>query len=316
MSTLNHPTIDDVHIAAVRIAGRIHRTPVLTSSTLDAELGAEVFFKCENLQKVGAFKARGATNAVFALDDETAACGVTTHSSGNHAAALAYAAGLREIPCVVVMPSDTPEVKVAAVRGYGAEIVFCTRTDRAEVCARVASERGMTVIPPYDFADVIAGQGTATLELIEDVDRLDVVMTPVGGGGLASGTCIVACALLPDARVILAEPAEVDDAARSLATGVHQPQVADPDTRADGLMSALGVLNFDVLREHAPRVVTVSEDDIVDSARWFLERMKIVVEPSAATVLAAMRAIAPELRGQRIGAILSGGNTDFRWLDA
>lgn len=309
------PTFDDVRAAAARIAGHVHRTPVLTSSTLDAELGARVWFKCENFQKVGAFKARGATNAVLALDDATAARGVTTHSSGNHAAALAYASRARGIPCAVVMPDDAPAVKVTAVRGYGAEIVFCSRAEREATCARVAAKRGMTVIPPYDFADVIAGQGTATLELIEDVGELDVVMTPVGGGGLASGACLATAALLPDARVILAEPAAVDDAARSLATGVRQPRVEEPDTVCDGLLTALGELNFAVLSSHGPRVVTVQERDVIDATRWFLERMKIVIEPSCATVLAAMRAIAPELAGLRIGAVLSGGNTDFAWLD-
>jgi threonine dehydratase len=307
-------TIADVRAAAERLRGRVHRTPVLTSTTLDRELGGRVFCKCENLQKVGAFKARGATNAVMALPSAEAARGVITHSSGNHAAALAWAASLRGIPCTVVMPDTAPQVKIDAVQGYGAEVVFCKQAEREAVCGRLQQERGATLVHPFDDPLVVAGQGTAALELLEDVAELDVVVTPVGGGGLCAGTAVAVRALRPRVVLLGAEPKAVDDAARSLATGVRQPRVADPVTLADGLLTQLGAANFAMLQQHAVRIVTVAEDAIVAACRFFLERMKIVVEPSAATVLAAIRAIAAELRGRRIGLILSGGNTDFRWL--
>ena len=309
-------SIADVRNAAARIRGHVHRTPVLTSATLDRELGASVFFKCENLQKVGAFKARGACNAVMALDPAAAARGVITHSSGNHAAALAYAARARGVPCFVVMPDAAPAVKVEAVRGYGAEIRFCRQTERESTCAAWQAETGAVLVHPFEHPDVIAGQGTAALELLEDVPDLDVVVTPVGGGGLAAGTAVAVRALRPDARLLAAEPEAVDDAARSLRTGVRQPRVEDPRTWADGLLTALGEPNFALLREHRVAAVTVSEQAMLAALLFFLQRMKIVVEPSAATVLAALRAIGPELRGARVGAILSGGNTDFAWLPA
>lgn len=306
----------DVQAAAARIAGVVHRTPVMTSATLDRELGAEVFVKCENLQKVGAFKARGACNAVFALADAAARGGVVTHSSGNHAAALAWAAAQRGIPCTVVMPDSAPQVKVAAVRGYGAQIVFCKQSEREAACARVQQQTGATLVHPFEDALVIAGQGTAALELFADVPDLDMVVVPVGGGGLCAGTAVVARAVRPNAVVIGAEPHAVDDAARSLATGVRQPRVEAPTTWADGLLTALGEPNFELLQRHGVRVVGVAEAAIVAAARYFLERFKLVVEPSGATVLAALRALAPELPGRRIGIIVSGGNTDFSWLSA
>jgi threonine dehydratase len=309
-------TFADVRAAAMRIRGHVHRTPVLTSRTCDRELGARVWFKCENLQRCGAFKARGALNAVLALDDAAAARGVVTHSSGNHAAALAFAAATRGIPCTVVMPETAPAVKVAAVRGYGAEIVFCKQREREATRARVQQERRSTLVHPFEDPRVIAGQGTAALELLEDVPDLDDLIVPVGGGGLCAGTAVTAAAMRPGLRVLGAEPAAADDAARSLASGVRQPAVADPKTWADGLLTGIGAPDFEILRQLGVRIVTVGEDAIVAAARFFLERMKIVVEPSAATVLAALRAIGPELRGRRIGAILSGGNTDFRWLVA
>jgi len=304
----------DVTAAAERIRGHVHRTPVLTSSTIDGELGARVFFKCENMQKVGAFKARGACNAVMALSDAEASRGVIAHSSGNHAAALAYAAARRGIPCVVVMPDSAPEVKVAAVRGYGAEIVFCAAADRDRVCAQQQQQRGAVLVHPFENPLVIAGQGTAALELLEDVPELDAVITPVGGGGLCAGTSVVARDRRPDALIIAAEPLAVDDAARSMATGVLQPRVEGAVTWADGLMTAVGKPNFALMQQHGVRVVTATEDAMIAAARFFLERMKIVVEPSGAVTLAAARAIAGELEGLRIGVILSGGNTDFRWL--
>jgi len=306
--------IDDVRAAAQRIARHVHRTPVASSSTLDRELDARVFFKCENFQKVGAFKARGAVNSVLSLDDETATGGVVTHSSGNHAAALAYAAGIRGIPCTIVMPDDAPKIKVDAVRGYGANIVFCPRREREQRCRRVLDERGGRLIHPFTHPPIIAGQGTAALELIEEVGELDVVIAPVGGGGLLSGTAITTKSLLPQAAVLGAEPETADDAYRSLSSGELQPAPENPQTLADGLMTGLGRVNFDILRERGVSVVTVSEKAIVEAATFIVQRMKLVVEPSAATVLAALRCRRDDLRGKRIGAILSGGNTDFSWL--
>lgn len=307
-------TLADVRAAAERIRGHVHRTPVLTSRTLDRELSARVFCKAENLQKVGAFKARGACNAVFALDDAAAARGVITHSSGNHAAALAYAAEKRGIPARVVMPDSAPQVKVQAVRGYGAEIRFCKQSERDAACAAWQLETGATMVHPFEHPHVIAGQGTAALELLEDVPDLDVVVVPVGGGGLCAGTGVVVRTLRPEALVLGAEPKAVDDAARSMATGVRQPRVDGAKTWGDGLMTGLGEPNFMLLVQHRVRIVTVEEQAMVDGARFFLERMKTVVEPSAATVLAAIRAIAGELCFKRIGLVLSGGNTDFAWL--
>lgn len=309
-------SIHDVRAAAERIRRHVHRTPVLTSATLDAELSAEVFIKCENLQKVGAFKARGACNAVMALDDETAARGVITHSSGNHAAALAYAARSRGIPCYVVMPDAAPKVKVEAVRGYGAEVRFCKRSERQQACDAWQKETGAEFVHPFENPYVIAGQGTAALELLAQVADLDIVITPVGGGGLCGGTSVVVRELLPGARMLGAEPEAVDDAARSLATGVRQPAVEDPKTWGDGLMTGLGEPNFELLKQNKVEIITCTEEAIVDAARFFLERAKVVVEPSGATTLAAIRSIKDQVRGKRIGMIVTGGNTDFAWLNA
>ncbi len=307
-------TLADLRAAAERIRGHVHRTPVLTSATLDRELDAQVFAKCENLQKVGAFKARGACNAVMALDETAARRGVITHSSGNHGAALAWAARTRGIACTVVMPDSAPQVKIDAVRGYGAEVVLCKAAERDAVSARLQRERGATMVHPFEDPLVIAGQGTAALELLEDVPDLDAVITPVGGGGLCAGTAVALQALRPQAARLGAEPLAVDDAARSMATGVRQPRVDGAKSWGDGLMTGLGEPNFRILMANGVRIVTVGEQAMVDAARWFLQRMKIVVEPSSATVLAALRAIAGELRGKRVAMILTGGNTDFAWL--
>jgi len=309
-------TLADVQAAAERIRGHVHKTPVMTSLTLDSELDAQVFVKCENLQKVGAFKARGACNAVMALADAAAERGVVTHSSGNHAAALAYAARSRGIPCYVVMPETAPQVKVLAVQGYGAEIRFCKQSERQQACDAWQAETGAALVHPFENPFVIAGQGTAALELLLQVPELDVVITPVGGGGLCAGTAVVVRALLPTARILGAEPKAVDDAARSLAQGVLQPAVPNPQTWGDGLMTGLGEPNFALLLQHQVEVVTCEEDAIVTAARFFLERMKIVVEPSGATTLAAIRSIAAQVKGQRVGMIVTGGNTDFAWLRA
>ncbi len=309
-----HPAVsfNDVQTAAEQIEPFVHRTPVATSATLNRQTGAEIFFKCENLQKVGAFKARGAVNAVMSLDD--AGAGVVTHSSGNHGAALAYAASIRGIPCTVVMPEDAPRVKVDAVRGYGATIELCKQMERDSTARRVVEETGATMIHPFNNAAVIAGQGTAALELIEDVGDLDMVIAPIGGGGLLSGTAVTTRALLPTARVIGAEPFEVDDAYRSLETGIIQPRVEGPSTIADGLLTALGDLTFDTLRWAGVEIVRVNEDAIVEAALFHLHRMKLLVEPSGATGLAAVRALGSTIAGERVGIIISGGNTDLRWL--
>jgi len=307
-------SFEDIHSAAERIAPYRHRTPVATSATLEAETGAQVFFKCENLQKVGAFKARGALNAVLSLSDEDADRGVVTHSSGNHGAALAYAAAIRGIPCTVVMPEDAPLVKVDAVRGYGSEIEFCHQLEREVASQRVIDRTGATMVHPFNNAAVIAGQGTAALELIQDIGDLDIVITPIGGGGLMSGTAITTRRLLPEARLIGAEPEEVDDAYRSLRSGEIQPRVPSPNTVADGLLTALGDLTFATLTWASVEVLLVEESDIIAAALFHLHRMKLVVEPSGATGLAAVRKLGDAARGKRIGVIISGGNTDFSWL--
>jgi threonine dehydratase len=287
----------------------------MTSCYVDHQLGASVVFKCENLQKVGAFKARGATNAVLSLPDELAPRGVVTHSSGNHGAALAYAAARRGIPCVVVMPHDAPGTKVRAVRGYGAEIVPCEREQREQVCRQVVRDRGMTLIHPYENMQVIAGQGTVALELIEQTGPLDLVVAPVGGGGLLAGTTLSVTALSPQTSIWAAEPAVVDDARRSMQKGVRQPGVARPKSWADGLLTGLGRPAFEVMRREQVRVVTVTEPQIVQATWDIIQHTKQVVEPSAATVLAVLRVCAAEIAGLRIGAILSGGNSDFSWLE-
>lgn len=284
----------------------------MTSETLNRELDADVVFKCENFQKVGAFKARGATNAVLSLDEATAARGVVTHSSGNHGQAVAYAAGIRGIPCTVVMPDTAPRVKVDAVRGYGADVVFCAQSERESTAQRLVTELGATLIHPFDDARVVAGQGTAMLEFVEQAPVLDLVVAPIGGGGLLSGTAIVARELLPTADVVGAEPQLVDDAFRSLASGFRQPRVPNAGTIADGLLTGIGEIPFTILGELGVTVQTVSEEAIIDAARFHLERMKIVVEPSGATGLAAIRSM--DVAGRRIGVIISGGNTDFSWL--
>jgi threonine dehydratase len=307
-------SFEEVRAAAERIEPFIHRTPVATSATLRRELGADVFFKCENLQKVGAFKARGAVNAVMSLAEQDATAGVVTHSSGNHGAALAYAASIRGIPCTVVMPEDAPQVKIEAVSGYGATIVFCKQLEREATAQRVIDETGATMVHPFNDAAVIAGQGTAALELIEDTGDLDMVIAPIGGGGLLSGTAIATRAMLPAARIIGAEPFEVDDAYRSLATGVIQPRVENPNTVADGLLTSLGDLTFATLQWADVEVIRVEEDAIVEAALFHLHRMKILVEPSGATGLAAVRTLGDAVAGKRIGVIISGGNTDLRFL--
>ena len=305
-------TLDDIQAAAKRIAPYVHRTPVLTSLSLNEMFGAELYFKAENLQKIGAFKARGATNAVLLLSDDEAHNGVAAHSSGNHAQALAYAARLRDIPCTIVMPDTSPQVKVDATRGYGADIVFCENTleARETTLAEVVKTTGATVIHPYDNDQVIAGQGTAALELLEDHPGLDVIMAPIGGGGLMSGTAIAARSLKPEITIIGAEPEEADDAARGLRTGLLQPP-KPPTTIADGLRTALSERTFTYLRDMGVQPETCSEESIRKGLRLIMERMKTVIEPSAAVTIGVLLGQPDLIRNKRVGIILCGGNLDL-----
>ncbi len=309
------PSFDDIWAAAARISGHVHRTPVLRSSRLDALAGAELYFKCENLQKVGAFKARGALNGDLSLDDDAAARGVATHSSGNHGAALAWAAGLRGIPARVVMPTTAPKVKQVAVASYGATVVPCepTLAAREATVATVVADSGATLVHPYDDPRVIAGQGTAVLELLAEVPDLDLVVVPVGGGGLLSGTAVACRGVAPRTRILGAEPAGADDAAGALAAGRPLPQT-DPQTIADGLRTALSERTFALIERHVDDIVTVSEEAIVAAMRLVFTYLKLVVEPSAAVPLAAVLDGGQRQRSTRIGVILSGGNVDLDQL--
>lgn len=308
-------SIKDIQQAAERIKPYIHRTPVMTNESLNQRVGARVFMKCENLQKVGAFKFRGASNAVWSLADEEAAQGVVTHSSGNHAQALALAAKMRGIPAYIVMPSNAPQVKKNAVAGYGGQITFCepTLTARESTMESIRQSTGASVVHPYDNEKVIAGQGTAALELLEDVPDLDVVIAPVGGGGLLSGTSIAATETKKGIRVIAAEPEMADDAFRSLKAGEIIPSV-NPKTVADGLLTSLGVLTFPIIKERVEQIVTVSEAGIIEAMKFVWERAKIIIEPSAATVIAVLWEKKIDLSGLKVGVILSGGNVDLEKL--
>jgi threonine dehydratase len=306
------PTFEDIQQAAVRIKPYAHRTPVMTCTSLDELAEAHLFCKCENLQKVGAFKFRGACNTVFSLSDAEAQRGVATHSSGNHGAAVALAARLRGIPAHIVMPSNAPSVKRDAVAGYGGTMIWCepTQEARESTLANVVAETGAMFIPPYNDARVIAGQGTAALEFLEDVPDLDVIIAPVGGGGLISGTALTIAALSPTTRVIAAEPKGADDAYRSLQAGELIPSV-NPQTIADGLRTSLGDLTFAIMRQHVEQIVTVSEAAITRAMHLVWQRMKIIIEPSAAVPVAAVLDQQIDAAGKRIGIILSGGNIDL-----
>jgi threonine dehydratase len=308
------PDLAAVREAAERIHPYARRTPVLTCGAIDALAGCELFFKCEIFQKVGAFKFRGACNAVMNLAPDVAARGVVTHSSGNHAQALALAASLRGIEAHVVMPRTAPIVKQDAVRGYGARVYLCEPTLRARetMVATVAAETGAELIPPYDHPDIIAGQGTVALELMEQAPGLDAIIAPVGGGGLVSGIAIAAKALAPDIRIIAAEPAGADDVARSIAAGRLIEQTS-PNTIADGLLTSMSVTTWSIIRDNVDCVVTVTDAEIVAAMRLLWERAKLVVEPSGATSLAAaMTETFRALCGvQRVGVVLSGGNVDL-----
>lgn len=309
---LDLPDLAAIRAAAARIAPHVHRTPVMTCAAIDAEVGATLFFKCEHLQRVGAFKARGACNAVFSLDAGAAPRGVVTHSSGNHGAALAYAARRRGIPAWVVMPDNAPAVKQANVRRFGATVRLCAPTidAREGACADVARETGATLIHPFDDPRVIAGQGTAALELVEAIDALDAVIAPCGGGGLLSGTSIAANSVRDGIAVFGAEPANADDAARSLAAGTLQP-LARSATIADGLRTTLSPRTLSALRAYVDAIGLCSEAAIVRAMRMMFERMKQVVEPSAAVPLACLLERTLDVGGQRVGIIVSGGNVDL-----
>ena len=312
--------LKSIRTAHERIRAHIHRTPVLTSSRLDAASVASLFFKCENFQKIGAFKARGATNAVFSLDDATARRGVATHSSGNHGAALARAAKLRSIPAYIVMPSNSAKVKVRAVEGCGARIVFCEPTEAARetTCADVIAKTGATLIHSFENEDVMAGQGTAAVELLEEVPDLDFVMCPVGGGGLLCGTVVAAKSMRPKIKVVPVEPVNVDDTAQSFRAG-RRIVTEKKFTIADGLRTNVGVLNFPIIQRYVDDIVTVSEEAIISAMRRIWETMKIIVEPSAAVPYAAIAEHNIDIVGKRVGIILTGGNVDLDalpWMPA
>jgi threonine dehydratase len=313
-------TWDLIEQARTRIQGGVHRTPVMTSQTLDSLSGARLYFKCENLQNIGAFKARGATNAVFALSDTEARNGVATHSSGNHAAALARAAKLRGIPAYIVMPNNSPKAKQASVSRYGGRIVFCEPTQQARETGveRLIAETGATLVHPYDDLRVMAGQATTAVELLEDVPDLDVILSPVSGGGLLGGISVAAKTLNPAISVIGVEPEGADDAYRSFRSGKIEP-LSHPQTIADGLRATLGQKPFAEIRRYVDDIVTVSEEAIVASMRQIWEVMKIIVEPSGAVGYAGVAAGGLPAHGQKIGIVLSGGNLDLDhlpWLSA
>ena len=309
------PTLNDIQQAAERIKPYAHRTPVLTNESLNQKVGAQVYLKCENLQKVGAFKFRGACNAVYSLTDEEASHGVVTHSSGNHAQALALAAKMRGIPAYIVMPSNAPQVKKDAVAGYGGQITFCepTLAARESTMEGIRQKTGATVVHPYDNEKVIAGQGTAAMELLEDVPDLDVIITPVGGGGLLSGTSIAAMGLKKGIRMIAGEPEKADDAFRSLQADRIIPS-ENPKTIADGLLTSLGALTFPIIQQNVEQIVTVSEEGIIAAMKFVWERAKIIIEPSSAVAIGVLWENKINLHGLKIGVIISGGNVDLNKL--
>jgi threonine dehydratase len=303
----------DVEQAAARLAGAAHRTPVLTSSTANARLGAELFFKCENYQRMGAFKFRGAFNAIARFTDAQRAAGVLTFSSGNHAQAIALSARLAGIRATIIMPNDAPALKVQATKEYGGEVIFYDRytENREDIARRLAEERGMTLIPPYDHPDVICGQGTAARELFEDVGPLDVLLVPLGGGGLLAGCALAASGLSPDCKVIGVEPEAGNDGQQSLAKGeiVH---IGVPKTIADGAMvTHVGEHNFEVIKRRVDAIVTVSDAQLVETMKFFAERMKVVVEPTGCLGAAAALCGVVPVAGKRVGIVISGGNVDL-----
>jgi threonine dehydratase len=309
------PTYDDALAAHERIHAYVHRTPILTSRFMDELTGAHLFFKCENFQKAGAFKARGATNAVFGLDDEKARLGVATHSSGNHGQALAYAAQRRGVPATIVMPRTAPEAKKAAVRNYGGKIVECapSTSARETTLAEIVAQSGAEVVHPYNDARVIAGQATCSKEIIEDVGELDAIVPPIGGGGMTSGCCLTIAAISPKTKIYPAEPKQADDAYRSLKAG-HIIADDAPQTIADGLKVPLKELTWRFVSTRVEDILLASEDEIVEAMRLIWQRMKIVVEPSSAVPLAAVIKHKALFKGKRVGLIVSGGNVDLEKL--
>ena len=312
---MNIPTYDDVLVAHDRIKPYIHRTPVLTSNYLNELTGAELFFKCENFQKAGAFKARGASNAVFSLTEEKAAIGVATHSSGNHALSLSYAAGRRGIPVTVVMPHTAPQAKKDAVIGYGGTIVECepSTSSREETFSRVVAKSGAEFVHPYNDPRVIAGQGTCSRELVEQVENLDAVIAPIGGGGMVSGTCLTLSNIAPDIKIYAAEPLNADDAARSFRAG-HIITDDAPETVADGLKVPLKDLTWHFVSNHVTDIFTATEQEIIDAMKLIWKRMKIVMEPSSAVPLATILKNKEIFEGKRVGVIITGGNVDLDHL--
>ncbi|OWV81683.1 serine dehydratase [Rhizobium sp. R634] len=309
------PTISDMFEAHDRIRPFIHRTPVMTSAYINSLAGAELFFKCENLQKAGAFKARGASNAVFGLSDEQAARGVATHSSGNHGTCLSYAAGRRGIPCTVVMPHNAPQAKKDAVRGYGGTVVECepSTSSREAVFAEVVAKSGAEFVHPYNDARVIAGQATCSRELLEQVDNLDSVIAPIGGGGMVSGTCLTLSNLAPRVKVYAAEPEQADDAYRSFKAG-HIIADDAPNTVADGLKVPLKELTWHFVKRNVADIVTASEEEIIEAMKLIWKRAKLVMEPSSAVPLAAILKNKSIFAGKRVGVIITGGNVDLDTL--
>jgi len=309
------PTINDMFAAHERIKPYIHKTPVLTSSYFNELTGAELFFKCENFQKAGVFKARGASNAVFGLGEEMLEKGVATHSSGNHALSLSYAAGRRGIPCTVVMPRTAPQAKKDAVKGYGGRIIECepSTSSREAVFAEVVAETGAEFVHPYNDARVIAGQATCSHELIGQVEGLDAVVAPIGGGGMVSGTCLTLSNLSPETRIYAAEPENADDAARSFKAGYI---IADdaPQTVADGLKVPLKEMTWHFVSNHVSDILTTSEQEIIDAMKLIWKRMKIVMEPSSAVPLATILKNREVFAGKRVGIIITGGNVDLDLL--
>lgn len=307
------PTFSDVVAASARIKGQAHRTPVLRSRYFNEHSGVELFFKAENFQRVGAFKFRGAVNAIRTLPEAARRKGIVAFSSGNHAQAIACAAQAAGIPAVIVMPSDAPAMKLAATKGYGAEVVTYDRytEDREQIAARLVSERGGTLLPSFNHPDIIAGQGTAALELLEETGPLDALFVPVGGGGLVSGCALVAHEVAPDCAVIGVEPAAGDDARQSLAAG-HIVKIATPRTIADGAQTtSVGTLTLAIMRQYLHSIVTVEDAALVATMRTLAERMKIIVEPTGCLAPAAALAAASQWQGRRVGVILSGGNIDL-----
>ena len=319
------PTWEAIVAAHVRIAPRIHRTPVLTSSSLDAIAGARLFFKCDNFQKTGSFKIRGASNAILSLSKDEAARGIVTQSSGNHGAAVACAAAWRGVPAYIVMPKNAPKVKIEAIEAYGGKITFCEPkiSSRKETCDRVQAQTGAYLVHPYDDDRIITGQGTAAKEFLEEINDLDAILAPVSGGGLLSGTCLATKSIRNDIHIIGCEPARADDAYRSLTTGILQ-SIDSSDTIADGLRASLAPRTFAILRKYVEQILLVTEEEIISTARLVWERMKIIIEPSSAVALAPLLRpgvvdslrLPPRIDGAppKLGVIFSGGNVDLSSL--